>query len=378
MRTARILAAVAIALVSVTCQAEPWALWQAYCQSFIDGQGRVVDHQGGDRTTSEGQAYALFFALVANDRPKFDALLAWTRDNLAQGDLTTHRPGWQWGKAQDGSWKLLDANSASDADLWMCYTLAEAGRLWNEPSYTALSRIMAARIAQQEVTDLPGFGPMLLPGTDGFHPSAQVWVLNPSYVPLPVLERLARTDATGPWAAIAEKLPQFLGQSAPHGFAMDWVSYSPESGFQPVAAPGNAKAVPEGSYDAIRVYLWAGITSSADQQYHAVLGAVGGMGEWLKTHMFPPAQVASSGVPNGLDAPVGFSAAVVPYLSGLGENAALAKQRDRMAAQLDSGTKLYGHPPAYYDQNLAMFSEGWLSHRFRFGSDGELKVTWKK
>lgn len=378
MRAARILAALAIALVSVTCQAEPWALWQAYCQSFIDGHGRVVDHQGGDRTTSEGQAYALFFALVANDRTQFDALLAWTRDNLAQGDLTAHPPGWQWGRAQDGSWKLLDTNSASDADLWMSYTLAEAGRLWNEPSYTALSRIMAARIAQQEVTDLPGFGPMLLPGTNGFHPSAQVWVLNPSYVPLPVLERLARTDATGPWATIAKKLPQFLEQSAPHGFAMDWVSYSPESGFQPVAAPGNAKAVPEGSYDAIRVYLWAGMTNSADPQYHAVMGAAGGMGEWLKAHLFPPVQVSSGGVPGGADGPVGFSAATVPYLSGLGENAALAKQRDRLAAQLDPGTKLYGHPPAYYDQNLAMFSEGWLSHRFRFGSDGELKVTWKK
>ncbi len=136
--------------------------------------------------------------------------------------------------------------------------------------------------------------------------------------------------------------------------------------------------MPEGSYDAIRVYLWAGMTNSADPQSRAVLGAVGGMGGWLKAHMFPPVQVSGAGVPGPEDGPLSFSAAVVPYLSVLGENASLAKQQDRLAAQLDPGMNLYGHPPAYYDQNLAMFSEGWLSHRFRFGRDGELKVTWKK
>jgi endo-1,4-beta-D-glucanase Y len=33
---------------------------------------RVIDRQGGDRTTSEGQSYGLFFALVANDRARFE------------------------------------------------------------------------------------------------------------------------------------------------------------------------------------------------------------------------------------------------------------------------------------------------------------------
>lgn len=378
MGMGRTIAAAVVALASLTCQAENWPLWQAYCQSFIDGQGRVIDHQSGDRTTSEGQAYGMFFALVANDRPHFDALLAWTRDNLAQGDLTAHRPGWQWGKAQDGQWKLLDTNSASDADVWMCYTLAEAGRLWNEPAYTALSRILAERIAREEVADLPGLGPMLLPGTNGFHPAAQVWILNPSYLPLPLLERLARVDAQGPWAEMAHALPDFLGKSAQHGFAMDWVSYSPANGFQPAVPPGNTKAAPMGSFDAIRVYLWAGMTNAADPGSKAVLSAVIGMHGYLKAHMFPPMEVSAAGVPGATDGPVGFSAAVVPYLSVMGENAVLGRQQDRLAAQLDPVTKLYGHPPAYYDQNLAMFGEGWLSHRFRFDRDGELRVTWKK
>ena len=57
------------------CKQGPWALWNAYASRFIDGQGRVIDPQGGDRTTSEGQSYALFFALVNNDPVRFDQLL---------------------------------------------------------------------------------------------------------------------------------------------------------------------------------------------------------------------------------------------------------------------------------------------------------------
>jgi len=367
------------------CRAEPWGLWQAYCRSFVDAQGRVVDHQNGDRTTSEGQAYAMFFALVANDRAEFDRLLAWTRDNLAQGNLATHRLGWEWGRAADGEWKLLDGNSAADADLWMCYALTEAGRLWNNAQYTALGKTMEIRIEKDEVASLPGFGPMLLPGTDGFHPSADTWVLNPSYVPLPLVERMAGIDPSGPWSTMARELPEFLRASAPQGFAMDWVSYTAAKGFAPDVEPGvktgagaNAKAAPLGSFDAIRVYLWAGMSSTADPETHTALAAVDGMGTWLKEHPYPPEQVSAAGVPGTVAGPVGFSAALLPYLTAMHATTALRQQEERMEGQRNPATELYGNPPAYYDQNLAMFGEGWTSHRFRFDREGELRVTWKK
>ena len=78
----------------------------------------------------------MFFALVANDHARFDRMLAWTEVNLAQGDLTLHLPAWYWAKDSSGKWKVQDPNSASDADVWMAYTLLEAGRLWNSPRYS--------------------------------------------------------------------------------------------------------------------------------------------------------------------------------------------------------------------------------------------------
>jgi len=174
------------------CKQGPWLLWDSYSAHFIDDQGRVVDHQGNDRTTSEGQAYGLFFALVNNDRARFDHLLNWTRANMASGDLSTHLPGWLWGKNAAGEWKSLDSNSASDADVWMAYTLIEAGRMWKAPAYSTLGHQMMTLIAKSEITDLPGFGLMLLPAPIGYHhqssPSLQSWTLNPSYLPLFLFE----------------------------------------------------------------------------------------------------------------------------------------------------------------------------------------------
>ena len=102
---------VVVAVLAVTstadCKQGPWKLWNSYSARFIDPQGRVIDPKIEGRTTSEGQSYALFFSLVNNDREHFDRVLAWTQANLAGGDMGARLPGWSWGKAQDGQWKLL-------------------------------------------------------------------------------------------------------------------------------------------------------------------------------------------------------------------------------------------------------------------------------
>lgn len=152
-----------------TSSCADWTLWRAYADRFIQADGRVVEFSAGARTTSEGQAYALFFSLIANDRKRFDQILAWTEDNLVQGRLGDRLPAWLWGKdAAAGRWHILDANSASDADLWLAYTLLEAGRLWSEQAFTARARALIERIQEAEVICLPQIGPMLLPGPMGF------------------------------------------------------------------------------------------------------------------------------------------------------------------------------------------------------------------
>jgi endoglucanase len=365
------------------CRQRPWPLWGSYAARFIDAHGRVIDPQGNARTTSEGQAYALFFSLTVNDRACFDRVLNWTQANLSNGDLQTRLPAWLWGKDKDGQWKTLDPNSASDADIWMAYTLVEAGRLWKYPLYANLGRQMMAAIAKNEVADLPGFGLMLLPGPDGFHHN-RIWTLNPSYLPLFIFERLAVVDPAGPWRQIASGIPRLLQQSARHGFAMDWVEYVPGDGFYPASAQPAKDAVrpdvgPGGSYDAIRVYFCAGMHDGSGKTRAEMLSAVPAMSVYLANHDAPPEKVSDQGIPLEQDGSVGFSAAVLPYLRAFpGLEKLSARQTIRISQQKDTTSGLYGKDLAYYDQNLALFGTGFVDGRFRFGPGGELKVDWTR
>ena len=78
--------------VSAACQ---WPAWEQFKKAYVSPEGRVIDPSDARKiSTSEGQSYGLFFALAANDRAGFDKLLTWTQNNLAEGDLKQHLPGW--------------------------------------------------------------------------------------------------------------------------------------------------------------------------------------------------------------------------------------------------------------------------------------------
>src|SRR5262249_34289203 len=115
-----------------------WSAYRTFVERFVQADGRVIGFSTPtQQTTSEGQSYGLVFSLIAEDRATFDRLLGWTRANLAGNQFDAHNvrlPAWQWGKKPDGSYGVLDANSASDSDLWIAYDLLQAGLLWHEPS----------------------------------------------------------------------------------------------------------------------------------------------------------------------------------------------------------------------------------------------------
>ena len=96
----------------------------------------------------------------------------------------------------------------------------------------------------------------------------------------------------------------------------------------------------------------------------------------------PPEKVNDDGVPLNGAGPVGFSAAVLPYLQSIPNETAVAQQLVRVKSQLDEKSNLYGagygSGPTYYDQNLVLFASGWMEKRFQFGASGELLVRWSR
>ena len=91
---------------------------------------------------------------------------------------------WHWGRRADGSWDVLDANTASDGDLDYALALALAARRgWRPPpglpDYLAEAREVLAAIWEKEVVALPAGTRLLTPGN--WHEAKPPYLLNPSY-----------------------------------------------------------------------------------------------------------------------------------------------------------------------------------------------------
>ncbi|WP_394559517.1 cellulose synthase complex periplasmic endoglucanase BcsZ [Aquipseudomonas alcaligenes] len=360
MRCSRWLLAGLLWLLAPLAVAGCWPDWERFKVDLVSADGRVIDPAQARITTSEGQAYGLFFALVANDRESFRQLLGWTENNLSGGHLGKRLPAWKWGQDEQGKWRVLDGNNASDADLWIAYSLLEAGRLWAVAEYRELAIELLWRVAAQTLRPLPGLGVMLLPGDQGFV-SAQGARLNPSYLPPQVLERF--TEFAPLWDELAANNQKLLLASAPKGLAPDWLLWRNDG--KPAADPSSGT---RGSYDAIRVYLWLGMLDKAAGGRQQLLEHYRPMVALTLKQGVPPEQVdVASGQAQG-QGPVGFSAAMLPLLAALNESDALAQQRQRLRQAPATG---------YYGRVLSLFGQGWDERRYRFDAKGWLIPGWE-
>jgi endoglucanase len=371
----RSLAVLGTLVWSTSAMAAGWPHLERFVATFVTAEGRVREPSAGNRTTSEGQAYGLFFALVANDRPLFDRLLAWTDENLAHRDLGHSLPAWEWGEDKQHHWSVLDKTSAADADLWMAYTLLEAGRLWSAPDYARTGRALLDSIARTEVADLRGLGKMLLTGSAGSPLGKDRWRLNPSYVPIQLARRLSTLDPDGPWAAFPPALVRMVGETAPRGLVPDWVVWDGEAArFAPDPATGTT-----GSYDAVRVYLWAAMLDPAEPERQPLLDATGGLLEAAKKKTLREKADVTTGVFTGFPAPPAYTATVLVNARAAGKTALASAAAAKLDRELDGGLYLLpDDQPRYYDQVLTLFARGFAESRFHFGADGALEPAWEQ
>jgi len=321
-----------------------WPQWEAFKKNFVQSDGRVIDVTFDGKSTSEGQSYGLFFALVANDRAMFDTILNWTSANLAGTELGNRLPAWYWGRRDDGSWGVKDTNSAADADLWTAYALMEAARLWKAPAYASTGRRLLDQIVAQEVIDAGASGTLLLPGPQGFKLAGGRFRLVPSYYPGFLFRYFAAADPHGPWAKIWNSFLPLAMKAFSSGIAPD--AFVVDSNGQ---AYPDSEAPPVGSYDAIRVYTWAGISDPQGSELVRKLEPFAALTRKLGQ---PPEKVdpTNGTVLAASYSPLGYSGALLPFLRALGDEPTLQRQRDLIEnAALRSRFHLGPHPN-YYDQ----------------------------
>lgn len=193
--------------------------WQIYSQRFIQGDGRIIDREANDRSTSEGQAYALMRAVWIGDRDTFDRVLQWSETNLQRRRLDGSQADrlwvWKWGQQPDGSWGPIDPNFASDGDIDAITALIWASRRWQQPQYLDLARQKLADLWELSTATSTSGQRYLLPGPKAaFQPQPNQVILNPSYFAPYAFRLFAEIDPDRDWSSLIDSSYQVLEDSA--------------------------------------------------------------------------------------------------------------------------------------------------------------------
>lgn len=187
-------------------------------------------------------------------------------------------------------------------------------------------------------------------------------------MPLQVMEWLARTQPQPEWRALVGSSRSIIVGASPKGFSPDWTLYDTQQGFLQ-DTEGAEKG--QGGYNAIRVYLWAGMLHADAPERQPLLDALAPMARFVRQYGYPPETIdILSGQHSGAAAS-GFSAALLPFLQASQESGALQEQRTRLEARPIRAN-------AYYEQALALFGQGWDEGFYQFTAAGQLQVRWQR
>jgi len=142
-----------------------------------------------------------------------------------------------------------DRNNATDGDLFIAWALCRAGWQWNDSTYLEAARAMA-RVIHSKLVVPSAYGPVLLPGVDGFVRNGAVTV-NLSYWVFPALRDLDRLEPALEWPKVTASGMTLL-QAARFGrwqLPPDWLQLAPNLAPAPDFNP-------RFGYDAVRIPLY--------------------------------------------------------------------------------------------------------------------------
>lgn len=220
-----------------------------FLDTYVAADGRVVRHDEGGDTVSEGQAYAMLVSAAVGDRDRFELIWAWTAAHLLRPDGLL---SWRWSAGA-----VVDAEPAADADLDAAWALAIAARRWPDAPYRDDAAALAAAVGLHETVTLDGGRRLLVAGpwAKGDRNAGTSAVVNPSYAS-PVAEAVLAGDgrASGDVARDRARTSRAVivrlldaGNTPP-----DWAEVRADGAVQALERPGEPGRGRFG-FDAVRV-----------------------------------------------------------------------------------------------------------------------------
>jgi endoglucanase len=364
--------------------------WSFYRQRFIQGDGRVIDWETDDqRTTSEGQAYAMLRAVLIDDPETFAKVLNWGENNLARlapnGERKDQLWAWKWGPNSTSQWGILDGNFASDADIDAATALILAARRWARADYLTLAqhklddlwRFSTVTVSptvsspNDASTNQPSYRRYLLPGpqeaftaTDSNH-----LYLNPSYAAPYAYRLFAQVQPERDWLALIDSSYHLLENSAPLselGLPSNWVMLNLSNGqYQKIPAQSVSSLSTQYGFDAYRVW-WRVAWDSAwfdDPRAKAYLqNHLSALIQIWRTEQTIPSEIDLQGVPTTPYESTAQYAMLYCALRLIAPAVAQEVHQTKLMPAYRDG--FWDSDSAYYTQNLVwlgLFPPEWIS-----------------
>ncbi|HET6865357.1 MAG TPA: glycosyl hydrolase family 8 [Solirubrobacteraceae bacterium] len=305
-----------------------------FLDRYVTSDGRVIRHDQGGDIVSEGQAYAMLIAEVA-DRPALvRTIWSWTSRHLGRSDglFASHA---------SGAGQIEDPHSATDADTLIAYALLRYDGPDGDALHKAGSRVAEAVLAHESVSLPDGTA---LPAAGPWATSTKPPIVDPSYLMPSVFVGLAALTGDKRWNGTADASVNLIDGLTGSGTRLppDWASLEHDR-LAPIANPGGGAGVQYG-FDAARLPIWFATACSARAHriaagwWRTVLGSDGRAG--------PQALGLDGNTINPAPSPV-FLVAGAAAATAAGDTAAAR-------ALLGRATTLAHEDPTYY-------GEAWLA-----------------
>jgi endo-1,4-beta-D-glucanase Y len=333
--------------------------WDAYKDRYLHATGYVLDRTRGDgEVTSEGQSYALLRAAWMDDRAVFARVFDWTERALSRPDGLY---AWRWSPRNGG--RVLDANTATDADEDIAFALVIAAARFGDRRYQE----RAARVVRaiRTVTGIEMAG--------GWFPAAGNWavrerIVNLSYFTPYAYPYFARLDPEGRWTNVIDAGYTLLARATAGARRLppDFMTLGPAGDIAALPAPSTLSR--RFSFDAARIPWRVELDCRLHRRPRAC-DAAGGVPYLLELLDGPRARIVNAydtdGTARSNQESPSFYAALLP---------ALGRARPHVAARLRQSqladtalARLARREDRYYDANWVWFgvalADGWIVPR---------------
>ena len=324
--------------------------YDLYKKDYMSVDGRIMDPQRENATTSEGQAYMLLRSLLMNDKKTFDLVLKWSTNNLQRDDKLF---SWLWGKNKNGEYKIIDANPASDADIDIAFALILAHKKWKQKEYLDSARPIINSIWEKETRQIGDYT-VLMPGVE--QAKSDNIEINPSYFSPYAFKLFKNYDKKHDWNKLVNSSYYYLNMACNNskiGLPPDW------------AVIKDGKISKENinresfSYDAIRVFprVFLDYSTTKDKRAKAILEkSKFFITQWKNTK--PPHTLYTnylpSGEPKDKNEYLGSIALLLSTINIYDKKVAEEIFKEKLLPKLNE-KEYYSNKNDYYGRNLVWF-----------------------